>query len=48
METVVQGLNLPTGMTFGPDGKLYISTVGFGAPPTGLGEVVRVAVDDDD
>src|SRR5690349_3274427 len=27
---VVTGLNLPTAMTFGPDNKLYISSVGFG------------------
>ena len=35
-------LSLATGMTFGPDGALYISNIGFGAPPIGLGQVVRV------
>jgi hypothetical protein len=39
---VVAGLFLPTGMTIGPDGKLYVSNVGFGPPPIGLGEVIRV------
>jgi hypothetical protein len=37
-------LSVPTGMTFGPDGALYISNVGFGAPPTGLGQIVRVEI----
>jgi sugar lactone lactonase YvrE len=36
---VVSGLNLPTAMTFGPDGKLYISNWGFGPP---LGEILQV------
>jgi len=35
-------LSVPAGMTFGPDGALYISNIGFGAPPIGLGQVVRV------
>lgn len=35
-------LSVPSGMTFGPDGDLYISNVGFGAPPIGLGQIVRV------
>jgi hypothetical protein len=39
--TVVEGLTVPTAMTFGPDGDLYISNLGFGAPP-GAGEIVRV------
>lgn len=33
-ETIVDNLTFPTGMTFGPDGALYISDTGFG-PPTG-------------
>jgi hypothetical protein len=33
-------------MTFGPDGALYISNIGFGAPPIGLGQIVRVAISD--
>lgn len=36
---VVTGLMLPTAMTFGPDGKLYISNWGFGPP---LGEILQV------
>jgi hypothetical protein len=31
-------------MTFGPDGVLYVSKVGFGQPPVGLGQIVRVTV----
>jgi hypothetical protein len=40
---IVTGLTTPTGMAFGPDGKLYISNNGYGAPP-GAGEIVRVEV----
>ncbi len=39
-------LSVPSGMTLGPDGALYISNVGFGAPPIGLGQVVRVEITD--
>jgi hypothetical protein len=31
-----------TTMTFGPDGHLSISNVGFGPPPVGLGEILKV------
>jgi hypothetical protein len=41
-ETIVTGLFLPTAMTFGPDGDLYVSNVGFGPPPMGLGQVIRI------
>jgi len=44
LEEIATGLFLPTAMTFGPDGDLYVSNVGFGPPPVGLGEVVRVKV----
>ncbi len=37
-------LSVPAGMTFGPDGALYISNIGYGAPPIGLGQVVRVEI----
>jgi len=40
LEPVVTGLTFPTAMTFGHDGKLYISNFGFGFP-AGSGEVVR-------
>jgi len=45
IETVISGLAVPTGMTFGPDGRLYISN--FGAIPLGTplgtnaGQVLR-------
>lgn len=39
-------LSVPSGMTLGPDGDLYISNVGFGAPPIGLGQIVRVEIHD--
>ncbi len=42
LNTVATGLTFPTGMTFGPDGKLYVSNIGFGAPP-GAGQIVRIA-----
>jgi hypothetical protein len=39
---IADGLFFPTGMTFGPDGNLYISNVGFGPPPVGLGQVLKI------
>lgn len=39
---IADGLFFPTGMTMGPDGNLYVSNVGFGPPPKGLGEVLKV------
>ncbi|MGB8475993.1 MAG: ScyD/ScyE family protein [Candidatus Acidiferrum sp.] len=44
LEEIASGLFLPTAMTFGPDGLLYVSNVGFGPPPVGLGEIVRITV----
>ena len=41
---IATGLFLPTAMTFGPDGNLYVSNVGFGPPPTGMGQVVKIKV----
>lgn len=41
LEPIVSGLMLPTGMTFGPDGALYVSVFGFGGPP-GSGMIVRI------
>jgi hypothetical protein len=42
-QTIASGLSLPTAMTMGPDGNLYISNQGFGFPP-GLGQIVKVTV----
>ena len=44
VQEIASGLFLPTAMTFGPDGDLYVSNVGFGPPPIGLGEIDRVTV----
>jgi len=43
--TIVDGLFLPTAMTFGPDGDLYVSNVGFGPPPVGLGTILKVHIE---
>jgi hypothetical protein len=42
IEDVVTELTVPTGMTFGTDGRLYISN--FGAAPPGAGQILRVDV----
>ena len=44
-EIIASGLNLPTGMTFGPDGNIYVSALGFGAPE-GAGQVLKITVPD--
>lgn len=41
---VVTGLVLPSAMTFGPDGALYVSNAGFGLP-AGMGQVLRFDFD---
>jgi len=41
---IASGLFFPTGMTLGPDGALYVSNVGFGPPPAGLGGISRITV----
>jgi hypothetical protein len=40
---VADGLVVPTAMTMGPDGNLYVSNVGFGTPP-GQGQIVKVTI----
>ena len=45
-EVIADGLFFPTGMTMGPDGNLYVSNVGFGPPPVGLGEVLKIELTD--
>jgi hypothetical protein len=42
IEDVATGLSVPTGMTFGPDGHLYVSN--WGAAPAGLGQIVRITI----
>jgi hypothetical protein len=42
IEDVVTNLSVPAGMTFGPDGRLYVSN--FGAAPAGAGQVLRFDV----
>jgi hypothetical protein len=43
LTTIATGLTFPTGMTFGPDGNLYVSNIGFGAPP-GAGQIVKIDI----
>ena len=45
-EVIATGLSLPTAMTFGPDGNLYVSNTGFGPAAIGGGEVLKVEVKD--
>jgi hypothetical protein len=42
LSTVATGLTFPTGMTFGPDGALYVSNMGFGIPTAGEGQILRI------
>ena len=42
--TIVDGLFLPTAMTFGPDEKLYVSNWGFGPPAIGGGHIVQIDI----
>ena len=36
-------LVFPTGMTFGPDGNLYVSNYGFGFPD-GAGQILKITL----
>ena len=47
-DVIVTGLFLPTAMIKGPDGNLYVSNVGFGPPPVGMGQVLKVELNDHD
>jgi hypothetical protein len=41
--TIATGLTAPTGMTLGPDGALYVSNFGAGAP-IGAGQIVKITI----
>ena len=43
-EDFVTGLMVPTGLTIGPDGALYVSN--WGAAPGSLGEILRITIPD--
>lgn len=45
-KVIVTNLTTPTAMTWGPDGKIYVSNAGFGLPPMGLGQIVKVEITD--
>lgn len=42
---IYDGLTVPTAMTMGPDGALYVSDLGFGTP-AGAGRVLRITIPD--
>jgi hypothetical protein len=42
-QVIADDLNLPTAMTFGPDGKIYVSEWGFGMPPGG-GQILQITL----
>jgi hypothetical protein len=44
VKDILTGLVVPTAMTIGPDGAIYISN--FGAAPPGLGQIIRVPITD--
>ena len=41
---IASGLSLPTGMTMGPDGNLYVSNWGFGPAAIGGGQVLKITI----
>jgi hypothetical protein len=43
-QVIASGLFFPTGMTLGPDGALYVSNVGFGPVPNGLGQILKITL----
>ena len=46
LTTIASGLNFPSAMTFDPSGdNLYVSNNGFGVPMPGVGQIVRIHID---
>jgi len=43
---IAAGLSLPTGMTMGPDGNLYVSNWGLGPTSIGGGQVLKITLPD--
>jgi hypothetical protein len=41
-DTIASGLSFPTAMTFGPDGALYVSNLGFAGPSAG--QILRIMI----
>lgn len=41
---IATGLSFPTAITFGPDGALYVSNLGFGGPVPGLGQILKITI----
>ena len=41
---IASGLSLPTGMTMGPDGNLYVSNWGFSPAAIGGGQVIKITL----
>jgi len=45
VRTVISsGLFLPAAMAFAPDGAIYVPNVGFGLPPNGLGQILKITL----
>jgi len=42
--TIATGLTVPTGMTMGADGSLYVSNFGAVPAPAGIGQIVKITV----
>jgi hypothetical protein len=42
--TIATGLTVPTGMTLGPDGNLYVSNFGAVPGPAGVGQIVKITI----
>jgi hypothetical protein len=47
-QIIYSGLNLPTGITIGPDKNLYVSNVGIGPTAIGGGQILKIEVTDCD